>query len=215
MVKKLYNVLALVTLLHVVAVVLTGAFLVLTGRLDAQRIDAALAALRGESPAPDEAVEDAAAADAPVRQAAQKHPWDPGEMDHEILRRETERAKEELRQRLALNNRILLQVTTEREAALREREQAAKMRVQADEQRNEQGFRKQVELLEGLSAEDAVDFLLTLDDPDMAARVLYEMDDRKAQKLVGAATGDRRVRMMEILKRVREAAPERTGRAGP
>ncbi len=212
MLKKLYNVVALLALLHVTAVVLAVGFLVLGGRLDATKINAALAGLRGDVPEGMVVLDESEPADGPVQQAVQKEQWDPGDMDHEILQRETERAKEELRQRLALNNRILLQVTMEREAFLRRQEAEARDRVESDTQRQERGFRKQVELLEGMSPADAVDFMLMLDDPDMAARILYEMDDRKAQKMVGAAGGaDQRAKMMEILQRVREAAPEKAG----
>ena len=215
MIKKLYNVVAFVALLHVTAVVLAGGFLILGGSLDATKINAALAGLRGEVPEGMTILDESEADDGPVPQAAQKKQWVPGDMDHEILQRETERAKEELRQRLALNNRILLRVTTEREAFLRQKEDEARDRVAGDAQRQERGFRKQVGLLEGMPAADAVDFLLTLDDPDMAARIMFEMDDRKARKMLGAAGGaDQRAKMMEILRRVREAAPEKAGTDG-
>lgn len=215
MLKKLYHVAAFVALLHVTAVVLAGGFLIFGGSLDATKINAALAGLRGEVPDGMNLLDEPETGDGPIQQAVQKEQWNPGDMDHEILQRETERAKEELRQRLALNNRILLRVTTEREAFDRQKEDEARDRVAGDTQRQERGFRKQVGLLEGMPPADAVDFLLTLDDPDMAARIIFEMDDRKARKMMsGAAGADQRAKMMEILRRVREAAPEKAGAGG-
>jgi len=215
MLKKLYHVAAFVALLHVTAVVLAGGFLIFRGSLDATKINAALAGLRGDVPDGMILLDESGTGDGPIQQDAQKEQWNPGDMDHEMLQRETERAKEELRQRLALNNRILLRVTTEREAFLRQKENEARDRVAGDAQRQERGFRKQVGLLEGMPPADAVDFLLTLDDPDMAARIMFEMDDRKARKMMSGAAGpDQRAKMMEILRRVREAAPEKAGAGG-
>ena len=53
--------------------------------------------------------------------------------------------------------------------------------------------------------------LLAMSEPDDAARILLEIQTRKAKKIVEAAKrGNQMERMKAILKRVREVAPDRS-----
>lgn len=133
------------------------------------------------------------------------------ETDKEILRREADRIKAELEQRLALNHSILLRVTAERERFARLREEEAKAAKIREEQRVAEGFRKQVDLFEALAPKIAVQHLMAIEDPDEAARLLVEMDTRKAKKIVEAAkSGPVMAKMQVTLRRLREVAPDRS-----
>lgn len=210
--RRAYDLAALLALLHMLALVAVGAYLVGSGTMSLERLRGVVAVLRGEGPS------DAG--------SAQEMPADTVEPDSsdaagaegidsrdqlEILRLEAERIKAVLDQRLALNNSIMLRVTTERQAFQQERAEAAKREQAAQAQRNEEGYRKQIAIYEGLAPKIAVQHLLALNDPDKAARILLEMEARKAKKIVEVAKrGDQLRRMQRILERVRVVAPERS-----
>jgi len=68
-----------------------------------------------------------------------------------------------------------------------------------------------VEIYNGLSPKVAVEMLLSMPEPDDAARILLAMDGRKAKKLVEAAKKINRMdTMQDVLQRVREVAPRRS-----
>ncbi len=127
------------------------------------------------------------------------------------MRLEAERIKAELDQRLALNNSIMLRVTAEKESLQRQREEAVKREQAVAAERASEGFQKQIAIYEGLAPKVAVQHLLSLNDPEQAAKILMEMETRKAKKIVEAAKrGDQLARMQAILERVREVAPDRS-----
>jgi len=212
-VKRTYDMAALFALLNMVALVGVLVFLVGGDAVDGQKARRIAAVLRGEDEAsktpqtdgqPEAATEtEAAVPDEDAAIASQ--------MELEIMRREADRIKEELRQRLALNNSILLRVTTEREAFRNEREATAQQKQAAVAEKEAQGFQKQVAIYESLAPKIAVQHLLGLGDADEAAKILLAMNTRKAKKIVEAARGDRQSReMMTILQRIREVAPLRS-----
>ncbi|MBU0717192.1 MAG: hypothetical protein KJ749_03005, partial [Planctomycetes bacterium] len=129
----------------------------------------------------------------------------------EIIRREAARIQEELRQRLALNNSILLRITTERESFQREREEAARTaKVEQAEQETE-GFAKQIAILESVKPKTALEHLLGLGDPDEAATVLLAMNTRKAKKIVEAAKSPQEMEQMRlVVRQLRSVSPERS-----
>ena len=152
---------------------------------------------------------------APGEEAASTQPAPAAVIDTqvelEIVRREAERTREELRQRLALSNSILLRITAERESFRREREAADQMAQAHRLELETEGFEKQIALLGGVKAKTAVEHLLGLGDPDEAARILLAMDTRKAKKIVEAARRpDQMEQMKSILRRLREVAPDRS-----
>jgi len=209
LVKRAYDGAALFALLNVVALLGIVGYLVATGSLNGERIRHAAMALRGEKlhlaaasgiqiSAEESAAKDTASAKIAVLTEA----------DQEIIYRESERIKAELEQRLTLNNSILLKVKTEREAFQKERETAAKREEASANVLREEGFRKQVEIMEALSPKIAIQHLMGISDPDEAAKVLMAMETGKAKKIVEAAKrGDDMNRMKAILQRVREVSP--------
>lgn len=210
--RRIYETVALLALLNMLALAGVAGYALTSGWLDPVRVQRAVAVLRGG--------ELSAPSMAPARPEAEITTTPPeavelreerpitSQMDLEIMRREAERIKEELRQRLALNNSILLRVTTERETFLKERERAQKQEEARREERKEEGFVKQVGIYEGLAPKLAAQHLLGMKEPEEAAKLLMAMEPRKARKIVEAAKrGDQMDRMMVILQRIREVAP--------
>lgn len=218
-VRRTYDAIALFALMNLLGLGGLGTYLINNGSLSAEKGRRMLAVLRGE--------DDSSSAVEAGSDDTQTQAEDEGgavgvdliaesEMGIEIMRREGERIKAELDQRLALNNSIMLRVTAEREEVKRERDEAANQQKTARRKRNAEGFKKQIAIYESLAPKVAVQHLLSLGEPDEAARILLEMDTGKAKKIVEAAKrGDRMSKMMKILRRVREVAPDRTGELGP
>ncbi len=210
--KRAYDTVTLFALLNMLAVGGLGAYLVGSRVVDAEKARRIVSVLRDE----DLAQTDTAATQPPAEATTEAAGPDTGtaavsQMDIEIMRRESERIKAELDQRLALNNSILLRVMTERERFQREQEESAQQQEASRKRRGEDGFKKQLAILEALSPKVAVQHLLAVSDPDDAARILLEIETRKAKKIVEAAkSGDQMETMKLILRRVREVAPQRS-----
>ncbi|MHC4698608.1 MAG: hypothetical protein ACYTFA_17895 [Planctomycetota bacterium] len=211
--RRTYDTAALVALLNMVAVGGGLLWLVGTGTVDGEKVRRIAAVLRGQE---QPAVE---AADAEQSESAAKAKEPPAElpsvaasqMDTEIIRREADRVKEELRQRLALNNSILLRVSAERESFKNERDATRKQEQVAKVYRETEGFAKQIAIYNSLTPKTALQHLLGLDDPDEAARILLAMKTRQAKKIIEAAKrGDQRRQMMAVLQRLREVSPGRS-----
>lgn len=212
--RRAYDAVALFALLNLLAGGGVGVYLMAAGVMDREKIRRITAVLRGEDQV-DETRPDAESSELPpepAEPALAKDAIVQSQMDLEIMRREAERIKAELDQRLALNNSIMLRVMTEREAFRQECDAAARREKAASLERHKQGFEKQVEIYEGLAPKVAVEHLLGLADADEAARLLLEMNTRKAKKIVEAAKRpDQMQQMRVILQRLREVAPDRLG----
>ena len=120
-------------------------------------------------------------------------------MDMEAYRREADRIQEELRQRLALNNSILLRIATERKNFRLERAAAAKAAETEQKERRMEGFEKQIAILEGVKPATAIEYLLSLGDADESAVILMAMDDRKAKRIVEAAKKPAQRKQMSLI----------------
>jgi hypothetical protein len=209
--KRTYDAVALFAVLNMVALVAVTTYAFASGGVNGEKLEHMVGVLRGDEPQPapteqeegPDAVEDrkASSADAVAK----------SQVDLEIMRREADRIKEELRQRLALNNSILLRATNEREAFEKERMAEENRRKARRREREEQGFNKQVEILEAMKPKIAVVHLLSMGDLDEAARVLLAMDTRQAKKIVEAAKGgEQMAQMINVLQKIREVAPDRS-----
>jgi hypothetical protein len=209
--RRAYDYVALFALLHVAALVALVSYLVMSGTLTADTAREIVLLMKGHKSEaePPDTPPAAHAAPAPEAQPdSAKKSFSEMQTDLEIVRLEAERIKTELDQRLALNNSIMLRVTTAREAF--EREQATAMTAQRASvaERDREGFKKQLAIFENLAPKVALDHLLKMDDVGEAARLLLEMDTRKAKKIVEAAKrGEEMDAMRTILRRVREVAP--------
>ncbi len=209
--QRIYDGLALFAILNVAGLVMFLGSLFATGALDTEKARRMVAVLRGAELMPPD-TGDAASGGAVAPENSPPSARDPvaSEMELEIRRLEADRIKTELDQRLAINNSILLKVTTERERFRKEKETTDREQKLAAEHRGSEGFQKQVAIFESLSPKVAAEHLLNMADPDEAARILLELEPRKAKAVVEQAkTGPQLEKMRIIVQRVREVAPVR------
>lgn len=217
MIRRLYNLAAVVALLNMTALTAAIGVFVGNGTLSKTSMQRVVAVLRGqeekatepntdskELPTDDSTTMDSAPT--PVVPTVQSPE------DLEVLRREAERIAAELEQRRALTQSALLNITTQREAFEKEREEyrlekeAASKRT-SEATRESDGFRKQVEIFDGLNPKVAMEHLLGMNDPTEAALILSALETRKANKIVEAAkTSNQQQKMQEIMKRIRDVA---------
>lgn len=208
LIRKTYDAIALFSVLNVVFVAGLIAYLISSGAVDAEKFRKFVAVIRGAELA--ETV-GANAEPAVVEEAGtppQSLTFTPAtaQIDLEVYRREADRIQEELRQRLALSNSILLRTTTERQSFRREQEDAAKKSEGKKRERQTEGFQKQVAILEGLKPKTAIAHLLSTGDPDEAAAILMQMEDRRAKNIVEAAkTPAQRQKIGAILRKLKDA----------
>lgn len=224
-IRRLYNYAALLALVHVGASLAVLAYAAVTGGVTTEKLRAMAAVLSGESTTGESAKQPATAktdgketalpssddASASTNHAGPERDASFAglQTDLDIIRLETERAKAELDQRLALNNSILLKVASEREAFQRERQATLDRDKTANPDLRGEGFAKQVAIFETLTPKVAIEHLLALPDPDEAARVLVALEPRKAKAVIEAAKReDQSMKMKEILRRVRTVAPD-------
>lgn len=217
MLRRVYDGLSMFALMNIVGLVGLLALLSSSGTINVEKLRRMVGVMRGEEPVVQAGVtgpfngtdKDAASEGTPNSEKADASASSDSGTDVQIMRLEGERIKAELDQRLALNNSILLRVTTARERFQRERDVAQKQQDQARMKRQTDGFKKQIAIYEALSPRVAVEHLLGLSDPDDAAAIFLELDTRKAKKIIEAAKrDDQKQSMMTILRRIREIEPE-------
>lgn len=216
--RRTYDGIVLFALLNMLGLGALVAVLVSSGAVDAEKVRTIVSILRGEDTAtaleqPDDST---VVAEEPAEPAVGADAIAEAQRSAQIARLESDRIKAELDQRLALNNSILLRVTTERERFWKEREAVQKKEALSKKRRRDTGFRKQLDIIEALKPKVAVEHLLALQGADEASRILLQMDTRKAKKIVEAAkTPGQLSRMKVILQRVRDVAPDRSDELDP
>lgn len=213
LIRRVYDSVALFCVLNVLGVIALLGYFAATGTLNQERVRNATLALRGLSVTPK------TVAPAPGETASAAAPAKPlqaeTDEDIEIAYREAERIKAELQQRLALSNSILLKVQQEREAFQKEQAESRRQREAVAEAQRQEGFQRQVAILQALSPKSAVQHLLSVGDIDDAARLLTAMDTTRAKKIIEAAKGPAETAQMKsIVQRVREVVPAQVADAG-
>jgi flagellar motility protein MotE (MotC chaperone) len=206
MVKQAYHIFALLAIAHVLALIGVLGYCISSGAIDREKVVQVAEILRGDDEVQEqqESTEEADELEEAVSPESAGIVHDSVEM----IRHEKQRAITEVEQKLALCNSIMLRVQMERESFRREREQAAKLDKQRDTVSEDEGFKRQLAILEKLSPKVAVEHLIALPDADDAARLLAEMQPRQAKKIVEAAkSGNQLAFMQRIVQRVREVAP--------
>lgn len=211
--KRAYETVSMFALFNLLALGGLIGYSVTTGVVDAEQLRRIGAVLRREDDGASSMASEEEQNQEPKEAVAAKRAMTVPEaqMELEIIRREAERVEEELRQRLALNNSILLKVTAERERFNREQEDGLRRDEAAKKDRQRTGFQKQIAIYEGLASKIALQHLLGLNDSAEAAEILLAMTTGKAKKIVEAAKkGNDLSAMQTILKRMRDAAPQRS-----
>jgi len=214
LIRRAYDALAMFSVLNVFALGGLAAFAVGTGAIDGERIQKVVSILQGlESSASDMPKEPMKEPSVPspneVKPAdAKSEASMPSKRDYassqaelDMVRQESERIKVELDQRMALVRSIMLKVTQERESLEKEKEALAATRSEsaASRRRDGAGFKKQVEILEGLAPKVAVEHLLGMEDPSEAAQMLNMMEPRHAKEIVEAAKRPDQLKQMKIV----------------
>lgn len=209
--RRVYDGVTLFALLNVLGLIGLFGLLSTTGALDSAKLRNIVAVMRGTAVIDPEAkLSNSQPVSSATEQKDAASSVEESEMDVQVMRIEGERIRAELDQRLALNNSILLRVTTERERFKRERDVYERREAQAKAKRQSQGFKKQIAIYEALASKVALEHLLSLSDPDEAAVIFLELDTRKAKKIVESAkSGDQMQKMKTILQRIREVEPGR------
>lgn len=209
MMRRMYGVVALLAVINIGALLGLCGYGVTSGALDAKKLAEIGRVLRGESAAPAKPADALPAGPTNALVDAVKTAGGvESEEQIEMAHREAERIRTELEQRLALSNSILLKVREEREAFRKEREEeATRARLVSDSQK-EEGFLRQVAIMESLSPKVAVEHLLSLGSVDESARILGAMGTARAKKIVESAKkGVQSEQMKAILRQLRETAP--------
>jgi len=207
--RRSYDAIALFAVLNLLFLGGLGGLLVANGAITRETLPKFAAVVRGADVVQPIEKESVPTDQQDVQMKTDPMPFAPesAQVDMEIYRREADRIQAELRQRLALNNSILLRITTERQAFQREQDASEEQAEAARRLKQTRGFEKQVAILEGINPSMAVKHLLRLENPDEAAELLLSMDDRKAKRVVDAAKNpDQQRRINQILQRMKEAS---------
>lgn len=207
--RRSYDAIALFAVLNLLFLGGLGGLLVANGAITRETLPKFAAVVRGAEVVQPDGTEPVPTDQPEVQVETDPVPFAPetAQIDMEIYRREAERIQEELRQRLALNNSILLRITTERQVFQREQDVAEKQEEDTRRLKQSRGFEKQVAILEGINPSTALNYLLGLENPDDASELILSMNDRKAKRVVDAAKNpDQQRRINQILQRMKEAS---------
>jgi flagellar motility protein MotE (MotC chaperone) len=204
-IKKTYHTVALLALLNLLALGGGVGYLLATGQLNRQRIEAMGDVLRSKDAA--------AEGEAPAEATKEEEPAlvervGNAQLEDEIFRRMADRRRAELDQMNATVRAARLEVVREREALSRREEEFKSQLRNRRKQLETEGFQKDLDLFSSMKASDAIYYLLQKPKED-AAKLLLAMETRKAKKIVEAAKSPaERQAMSEILAMLREMAPE-------
>jgi len=212
MLKSLYQLVALIAIVHLLVLVGLVGYLVATGQLDAERVQAIAAVLRGESPIqPGVATTRPSVPQTqPVPEASPVQVARALEQD-EIARRLFEQRRREIEDRLNLARAIRLDVIRRQEQLEAERERFHREVLQ---QYQHDGFQKELELLSSVSSKKAKAILMSKQDAEVV-RLLMAMDVRTGKKIIDACkTPEEMSWISRILERIQKLQEDRSARPG-
>ncbi len=202
-IRKTYNLVAALALVHLLAIGGGVGYLVATGKLDAERARAALAVLKGEGDSGGEATADATSdseSGAAERAARAGVSPDDQRVKDEVAWRNAERYRTQIEQRLKLINAARLDVDRRREEFEKLVERDKTEREARTKRESVAGYAKQVELISQLSPKVALKQIMAMSDVD-AARILFDLNTRKVKKIVEAAKSEnQQVKMTNVMK---------------
>lgn len=187
--KQIYNILALLALLHLLVLVSLGGYMAATGGLSKEKVEKIVGVIRGEDEEvgedPNAGVSTSQPVVMPVLAKASAQKIAEAEAANEMQRLVGDRMLREAVDRKALVDAVMLKVTRQMEelAKLRkEFEEARKLTQKADQ---EEGQKFEMEILAGLSEKKARDLLIKRPPPD-AARMLMGIKRRSAIGIIEA-----------------------------
>ncbi len=195
----LFKIVSILAILHLLGLAGLMGLLWSKGTLSTDRVQLIAGVLRGEYDPPSEdesgpAVSQDAETESPQAALTQE------QLEVEMTRRQLERQKTELEQRLELVLREMARVQREREYFEERRQREAEVVRKKGEQNYRRGFEKQLDLFGKMKPQVAVEYLLSRD-VEEATELLRALDTRKGKKIIEAArTPNQRKKMDEILK---------------
>ncbi len=204
-IRTTYHWIAALALLHLLALGGGVGYLFGTGRLDAQRVRAAVGVLCGEQEQITNEPRASARAAPPANQVVASRQR--GMVNDEIQRRNAERYRTQVEQRLKFVNAARLEVDRRREEFEAQAEKDRQARKLRAERESGAGYAKEVEIIAALSPKTALEQIMTMDDAE-AARVMFQLDTRKVKKIIEAAKTDaERARVTAVRRLIRDIQP--------
>lgn len=207
--KKFYRLFAALALIHVLAAAGLIAYLASSGYLTPDRVRAAINVIKNGDAQPVEMdAKQTTTGKARTAAAESDNIAAPDPQAEQIRRLNLERVRTHAQQQLILAKRQLVQVQRDREEFEKMIADHDASREQQSEEARSEAFDKELEIVSQLKPKIALDRLLLLP-PDNAARLLMNMETRKAKKVVEAAHKDdgKWMRIMEIQERMRDLSP--------
>jgi len=179
--KRVFNMVAILAIINMVALASGAVYLVASGRIDGDGLRRIREALVTESPQ-EEVLTTAPTSTRPVVQAASEKIEYRQDLE-DILARRLDRQRRELADLLNLTDAARLKLLRDREAFEREQARWEQMRKAWQEQEHLDGFKRTLTYLEGVDPKLAKGLLQDKKDVD-AARYLSSMKERKGRAIV-------------------------------
>jgi len=217
MLRRIYNLIAVFALLNMLVLGGAAGYLVSKGYLTSDKLRRIGQVVRGEDEQEPEAAEKQPEADAPAEASPAQSELTSVPIDlskesqyaQEIVFHEMQRFKDEMDQRMALNNKIMLMITTRREALERDIKAFQQRRQQDVEIVDNEAFKKELEIFESLKPVTAMERLVAKSNVEDAAKLMLQMDSRKVAKIIEAAkTPADKLKLQAVQERMREVTPE-------
>ena len=205
--KKAYQLLALIAIVHLFALGGGLGYLVATGKLDGVRAAEVVDVFRDVDESDDTPVEEpleqpSTASGQSVESIEQQ------QIQEEIIWRSSVRHQAELDQRQKALQLQMLSLERKSEEFERYQKQITEQQDARQEVDQSRGFKKELELFSSMKSKQALEFLLDKI-PEDAAHLLLEMPGRSAKKIVESAkTPEQRQALTKILELMGEVAPQ-------
>jgi flagellar motility protein MotE (MotC chaperone) len=165
MMKRIFHMFSLLAIINLFALAGLVAFMFMTGKLSAERVDQIAMVLRGEFPETQPEAETPTTREVPPEQShveiARK------EDERRRLNQQEERVSRELEYRFDLNQQILYQANQELEETKRLQKMIKEQREQFQQEHQEQGFEQMLKVIKGTQPKKAVELLMVRKDADV------------------------------------------------
>lgn len=182
-IRRLYEFVALLALIHLVVLVGLAGYLFADGRLNAERVGYLADVLRGELPEqkiattqPSTITEVPETSELSIARS---------QIEEEIIRRQFDRQLRELQDKLALAEEYMLKITRRQEALDDKAAAFDESQRALAEERLAAGFRKDLDIISSLSGPMAREILVKRSEAE-AVKMIMQMDPRQVKKIVAA-----------------------------
>jgi len=206
-IRKAYQILAMLAVLHLLALGGGVGYLAARGKLDAARMAKLVEVFKDVEEPAEQSVDGPIVEPTPeplpsVESIKQR------QIEDEIVRRNAVRHQAELDQRQAAIQLEIVELERQRAEFERYRNQIVQQHEARDEVDQSRGFKKELELFSQMKPRQSFEFLLAKR-PEDAAHLLLEMPARTAKKVAESAkTPEERQAMGSILSLMGEVAPQ-------